>query len=235
MSGEVEPAVDAALAIFGENDLLRPLAESFGESAADALAQQGRTWFQKGVTTLWSSARKRVVQSKRIPKTPRVQAAIEISKHGVAEERPDLREAYENLAARSMTEDEWGHHYEEYSQRISKLQSGDITILRAVDEETRIEHEATSTGILVFMTFTRLKRHVNMTMTDIMDSVDRLEANGLLIVRTSRGERQQGSWCIEGNNSDVSLDAFSLLPRPRGAALLDHIADLEPHDQPDPA
>ena len=43
-----------------------------------------------------------------------VQAAIEITKHGAAEERPDLREAYENLAARSMTEDEWENDYEEF-------------------------------------------------------------------------------------------------------------------------
>ena len=223
-------AVADSLAIFVDDGPLKLLAEHFGRSAVDALTQRGARWFENRARSLWRSASKRVSSSGRIPKHPRFAAAIEITKHGAAEERSDLRKAYEILAARSMTDDEWDHDYEEYAQRLSKLQSGDIDMLRAIHEKTKPGGEFTSTESFIFLSLLDLMKHVDTEKIRVMDIVDRLEANGLLIVRTESGERQPGNWCVAGNIG-ISLQYFSVLPNPRGIVLIEHIDNLEPLDK----
>ena len=225
----IEP-FKSALEIFGDESPIKPLAEEFGRSATDALARKGERWFWNRVGSLWSSARDRVSQSGRSPKEPRVNAAVEITRHGAAEERRDLRQAYEILAARSMTDDEWDHDYEEYVQTLSKLQSGDIEMLRDIHEKAKHDGESTSTGSFIFLPLPDLIKHVDSATSIVMDIVDRLEANGLLIVRTESGERQPGNWCVTGNIG-IGLQYFSVLPKPRGIVLLEHIDDLEQLDK----
>lgn len=221
---------ESALEILRDDSPLKPLAEEFGRSATDALARKGERWFWGRVGSLWCSARNRVSQSGRSPKDPRVTAAVEITRHGAAEERRDLRQAYEVLAARSMTDDEWDHDYEEFVQTLSKLQSGDIDMLRRIHEKTKQVAETTSIGSLIFLPLPDLVSHVDSATSIVMDTVDRLEANGLLIVRTEAGERQPGNWCVTGNVG-IGLQYFSVLPRPRGIVLIEHIDDLEPLDK----
>lgn len=121
VSSEIEPAGEAALAILGEDSFVKALAEDIGKSTMDALARRVTRWAGEGARSLWTRACGHVRRSGRAPTEPRVQAAIEITKYGAAEERPDLRGAYENLAARSMTEDEWEHDYEEYVRQLGTL------------------------------------------------------------------------------------------------------------------
>ena len=132
-----------------------------------------------------------------------------------------------------MTEDEWVHGYEEYAQRLSKLQTGDIAVLRAIHEKTESKRRERS---LRFLGLLDLIEQVDVPKIEVMDSVDRLEANGLLIVslesQDSPGERQRGKWGVK-ESSNIELDFFSVLPSPRGSVLLEHIADLEPCDQQD--
>ena len=186
---------------------------------------------------MWNAARERVRKSGRVWREPRVKAAIELTKHGASEERPDLREAYENLAARSMTEDEWEHDYEEYARWLSKLQSGDIAILRSINEKTTPTLEEKRDGHLRFLEMPDLIKSTGNTMTRDMEVVDRLEANGLLIVRSGvriheMGERQPGNWSIP-EHTGIHLKYFSVFPNPRGIALIEHIANLKPRDHPD--
>ncbi len=138
-----------------------------------------------------------------------------------------------------MTEDEWEHDYEEYVQSLSKLQSGDIAMLRSIHEKTTPILEEKREGNLSFLKMLDLTEATSKTMTKAMEIVDRLEANGLLIVRVSArdiqsGERQPGNWTVP-ENMDIYLGHFRVLPNPRGIALLEHIADLEPQDQLDDA
>ena len=237
MSSETEPVVEAALAIFGDNIPLRQLAERFGTSVSDALAQYGTRWFCNRAIDLWKSARARVSRSGRTPTTPRAQAAIRITEHGAAKERRNLREAYENLAARSMTEDERDHDYEGYVHMLRGLQSGDIDILRAIHAKSKRGEKALFTGRSIFLPLRDLNRCVDATITNIMDSIDRLEASRLVTVRIESRSiqieskvRQPGEWCIEGS-SDDHQGYFSVLLKPRGTVLLEHIADLDPLDE----
>lgn len=198
MTDVIEP-IENALEIFGEGGPLKPFAEEFGTSATDALARKGERWFWSRVGSLWRSARDRVSHSVPTPRESRVNAAIEITKHGAAEERRDLLEAYENLAALSMTDEEWDHDYEEYAQKLSMLQSGDIDMLRAIHEKTKHDAEVASTDSFIFLPLPDLMRHIDAPRIRVMDIVDRLEANGLLMVRTESGEREPGDWCVAGN------------------------------------
>ena len=236
LSEEIELVGEGAHAILGEESPLRQLGGRFAKSAEDALTQRAARWFENRGKRLWNSALGRVRGSGRTPTEPRVQAAIEITKHGAAEERPDLCEAYENLAARSMTEDEWEHDYEEYVQILSKLQSGDIAMLRSICEKTMPTTKDTREGNLRGMAMLDLVKSTDLKMTKAMGAVDSLEANGLLIVRvdgpqTEGEERQPGNWIVK-ENMGVHLGHFTVLPNPRGIALLEHIADLDTPNQP---
>ena len=136
-----------------------------------------------------------------------------------------------------MTEEEWEHDYEGYAQRLNELQSSDIAILRSINEKTTPTLEEKRDGHLRFMKMLDLIKATGNTMTKDMEVVDRLEANGLLIVRSGVrihevGERQPGNWSIP-EHAGIHLKYFEVFPNPRGIALLEHIADLKPRDQPD--
>lgn len=237
MSGEVEPAVEAALAIFGDEYPLKPLAERFGKSMSDALAQYGTRWFWRRANDLWKSAQVRLSTSDRTPTNPRVQAATDITEHGAAEERRDLREAYENLAARSMTEEERDHDYEGYVQILRALKSGDIAVLRAMRDDAIDSEHAVHSGLSKFIPLLILNRLVDSTFTNVMDRVDRLEAKELVTVRInsklSRFKsriRQPGEWSVEDLKHDQEFE-FGVSLKPRGVVFLEHIADLDPRKE----
>lgn len=248
MSSDIEPAVEAALAIFGEDGPLRPLSDQFGKSTSDALAQYGTRWFEKRASSLWNSARKRVSKSGRTPQKPRVQAAIEITKHGAAEERPDLRVAYENLAARSMTQDGWSDSYEEYARKLSGLQAGDISLLSAMYEDERVkraidagknDQRKTSTSTMEAFRASEIRDISKMAEDKAMGAIDRLELNGLLQVRAIpssggaslhppvQNTREPGVWF---KGTTVGIDNFVAALTPLGVDLIEHIADLKPLD-----
>ena len=233
LSSEVDPA--AVLAIIGDDSPLKPLVEQFGNSARDALAQRATSWFENRVKSLWHTAGERVSKSRRTPTAPRVQAAIEITKHGAAEERRDLRDAYENLAARSMTEDGRDHTYEEYARKLSKLHSGDLAILCCVNEETKPNRSQVG-EVLRLRSLADLMGSADTTEPKFLGAIDRLELNGLLQISAYHREsnsystRSAGNWCSDAADS-VHLDLFRAIITPLGIALLQHVADLDPIDK----
>lgn len=249
MSSETDPLAEAIPAIFGENSLLKPHAEQFGKSLSDALAKYGTRWFWNRANELWKSGHLRVSGSGRIPWKPRRQAVIEITKHGAAEERPELREAYENLAARAMTEDEWEHDYEEYARKLSALLPGDIRLLHAIyaAEKDKYAREAGSHGPENNSTFTPQSHRIseiaaiaNLDGYKLMGAVDRLEENNLLQIRPfpksggvavhppQQDTRIPGLW-FKGTAVDISsfLAALTAL----GVELIEHVTDLEPQKE----
>lgn len=260
VSSEAELAGEVVLEIFDENSPLKPLAEQFGRSTADALTKQGQRWFWKGANDLWNSARDRVSRSGRTPKDPRVEAAIEITKHGAAEERQDLREAYENLAARSMTEDEWGHDYEEYARRLSRLKSGDIDVLGNVRDHSNLMADVHLVQVDLIpksntSTYTDFPGHERTVVTsqpivessdtarlELMGTIDRLVSNRLLLVGISdMSDRLEGTattgqnidWPFSMNDNVLTpdLSLISVAPTQVGIEILKHVANLEQADR----
>ncbi len=264
MTSEFDAAASTALTIFGEDSPLKPLVEQYGKTTADALGKHAERWFQRRIDRLWNAAQERVCHSGRDWTEPRVQAAIEITKHGVAEERHDLREAYENLAARSMTEDEWEHDYEEYARRLSRLKPGDISVLCAVRSHsmlfgdfhlvqvdllaenvtsTRTDHSGNERTII---TSSLLLDSSETAQLELMGSIDRLVVNRLLLVGIFDVAEGHVSTATTGQNIDwpftmgdnvprPDLTAVSVAPSQVGVDFLTHIADLEPIDQPEDA
>ena len=253
--------MEGALAIFGEDGPLRPLGEQFGKEFMDSLTQRGSRWFWNRTRSLWTGARERVSRSGRTPKGPRVTAAIEITKHGAAEQRRDSRDAYENLAARAMTEEEWDHDYEEYARKLSLLQSGDIRVLRTVRENSRLFSDPSLMPVAFLAegsartyadrsgkqrTIARLDylaESSEMARWELMGAIDRLAENDLLLRQNldsedGRTRRQAGGWPFVMGDDPVltlDLDAVGVAPTPLGIALLQHIADLEPLDEEEDA
>ena len=242
-----ENVVGSALAIFGDDSPLRPIAEQFGKSTADSLARHGTGWFWNRVGGFWSSARQRVSKSGRKPKTPRATAAIEITKHGAAEERPDLHDAYENIAARAMTEDEREDDYEEYVHTLSQLQAGDINVLREVTKSRLSSSNPNEIAILIALPeiADRLMERPDELDEDpqlsrtrqlqkLLASFDRLQGNNLVNVRltssASDSPRQPGDWFVR-DVATLDIGQFHLAAMPLGFDLVDHIADLEPVDE----
>ena len=223
-------SVEYALALFGEDGPLGHVCERFGESAAEGLARRGERWFWTRAENLWNSARERVSKSGRTPKNPRVNAAISITRHGAAEERRDLREAYENVAARSMTEDHWDSTYEEYVATLSALQSGDISVLKYVLNETKpAPHE--KLRVWRPRSVQDLMSYDEMTELEFLDVIDRLESSNLVqvsvfdIASSKRSARTMGDWTGTDQNS-VDLSLFQVIVAPLGSALLKHTSEL---------
>ena len=169
-------------------------------------------------------------KSGRTLRKPRVKAAIEITKHGAEEERSDLRDAYENLAARSMTEDGRDQNYEEYARRLSQLDSGDLEVLRCIEGRTMPQFERHK--VLEFQDLSVLRHSADTTVFEFLACIDRLEFNSLLQVNTSDrtsgrlSVRNPGVWSIDGVNY-VDLRSFYAIITPLASALLEHVADLE--------
>ena len=248
MSTDFQPLGEGALAIFGEDIDLKPIAEQFGKSMSDAFAQYGTRWFGKRAGSLWNSAWERVRKSGRTPQKPRLKAAIKITEHGAEEERPDLREAYENLAARSMTHDGWSDSYEEYARKLSGLQVGDIGLLSAMYEAERVkraidagknDQRKTRTSTMEAFKASEIRGISKMAENKAMGAIDRLELNGLLQVRAipssgglsrnppTQDTREPGVWF---KGTTVGMGYFVVALTPLGVDLIEHIADLKPLD-----
>ena len=223
-------SAEYALALFGEDGPLAYVSERFGKSAAEGLARRGESWFWTRAENLWNSARERVSKSGCTPKTPRVNAAIAITRHGAAEERRDLREAYENIAARSMTEDHWDSTYEEYVATMTALQSGDIVILSYILNETKpAAHERLT--VWRPRSVQELMSYEDMTELEFLGAVDRLESSSLVqvsvydIATSKRSTRTVGDWTGTDQNS-VDLSLFQVIVTPLGSELLKHTSEL---------
>ena len=257
MSDEVKLPENGGLAFFGRDNPVRPIIEEALGSAGEAIGRQLQRFVVEHGIKLWQNAWTRVKKSGRTPKGPRVTAAIEITKHGAAEERRDFRDAHENLAARAMTEEEWDHDYEEYARKLSLLQSGDIRVLRTVRENSRLFGDLSLIPVAFLAegsartyadrlgkqrTITRLDylaESSEMARWELMGAIDRLAENDLLLRQNLDSEdggtgKQAGGWPFVMGDDPVltlDLDAVGVAPTPLGIALLQHIADLEPLDE----
>lgn len=214
------------MTVFGSDEPLRFLVEGFTKRAVDALARELGDRFSRRVKRLWIAARKRADQSGRTIRRPRDEALLAITRHGGSEERPELHDAYVNLAARAMTEDEWGHDFETYAEKLSKLRSGDIAILRSIAE-------ANDAGLASgFVSVSRISEVYRLSPHQLMGAIDRLEKNELAQVvydlgtQNVQSTRSPGVW-FDGVSGGIDTQRHLVAPTVLGTELLCHIDDIE--------
>ena len=184
MTAGPDPLVDTALSVLSDEGALKSLADNFTSRTADALVRKLAAWSWNRAKSLWSAAEQRVRESGRIPKYPRVEALLEITSYGASEERPQLREAFENLAARAITDDEWDHDYEEYAHKLSKLRPEAITLLDTINSRIKTKSmlaEGTGFGPEI-PRVSEVAEGLGMSNLEVMGTIDRLEMTGLVQV-----------------------------------------------------
>lgn len=219
--------VEDFLALFNNADeSAKHLVENFAKRAGDALARDLGSRFSKRVKCLWTTATERQRRSGRTFKRPRDEAVITISKHGGSEERLELRDAYVNLAARAMTEDEWDHDFEAYAEKLSTLRPGDISILALIVE---VNDAGEATG---FVSVSRVSELRALSEHQVMGAIDRLEKNELAQVvydsadMSHQSNRAPGEWfCYVTNGINTAI--YKVAPTVLGTELLHHVAALE--------
>jgi len=225
-----DAVVDSALALLGDDGPLGSLREDFTKRTADALVRKLANWSWNRSKSLWNTAARRVTGSGRMPKSPRVEAFLEITKYGASEERPDLREAFENLASRAMTDEEWDHDFEHYAQKLSKLRSGDLVVLSHINR-LMIERDKAAMGSGVssqFPSVSQVSEYSHLDKRELMGTVDRLEVNELVQVvhQNMQFTRVPGVW-FDPSSGGISIRSYQIAPTVLGTELLGHIVGLD--------
>ena len=224
-----DPLVDTALSVLSDEGALKSLADDFTSRTADALVRKLAAWSWNRAKRLWSAAEQRVRESGRIPKYPRVEALLEITRYGASEERPQLRDAFENLAARAMTDDEWDHDYEEYAHKLSRLRPKDITLLDTINSRMKTKSNlAEGTGFAPEIPrVSEVAEGLGMSNLELMGIIDRLEITGLVQVihENLQYARGPGVW-FDPESGGLEVSRYSVAPTVLGLELLQHVSSI---------
>ena len=232
MTSGPDSTLDSALSILSDDGPLKTLAEDFARHTSDVLVRRLEGWFWNRAKTLWDAAKRRVHGSGRVPKSPRVEAFLAITKLGASEERPDIRDAFENLAARAMTDDELDHNYEQYALNLSRLDSEDISVLSIINraKQIRDENPGGSDFEAQIPQVSAIAEEFDLDPHELMGAIDRLEKNALvqvIVLVSGYGERVPGIW-VDRSALGIRISSFAVAPTALGIDLLHHIESLGP-------